>query len=159
MNDRIKVRVTSRLCLLGIAAGMVTILGTTTASATPPAGNTRTTLVQGTAPQGVDITKEGPTDVVVTDSVLTPGGTTGWHKHPGIEVVTVKSGADTFLLADDRDCRPVTVAAGGVLIVPAGKVHLARNDGKVAAEAVVTSFITSGLPIRADANKPEGCPS
>jgi quercetin dioxygenase-like cupin family protein len=38
---------------------------------------------------------KGQTDVVQADLIFQPGGTTGWHIHPGPVVVVVKSGALT----------------------------------------------------------------
>jgi hypothetical protein len=43
------------------------------------------------------------TDVVVTHITFAPGGTTGWHSHPGATVVLVKSGI--FNLYRDMDGR------------------------------------------------------
>src|ERR1700738_378901 len=46
------------------------------------------------------------TDIAVLNIGITPGGTSGWHYHPGPVLVVVKSGTITFYSADDRNCAP-----------------------------------------------------
>src|SRR5256714_15676524 len=41
------------------------------------------------------------TDIVVVSIVVTPGGNSGWHYHPGPVLVTVKTGTITFYMGDD----------------------------------------------------------
>ena len=40
----------------------------------------------------VNITAKGATDVQVIENIIAPGGSFGWHSHPGPSLVIVKSG-------------------------------------------------------------------
>jgi quercetin dioxygenase-like cupin family protein len=77
----------------------------------------------------------GPADVVVQKFVLAPGGQSGWHLHPGLAVVTVKSGEFTL---DQDDCSSKTYMPGEVAVEPSGDVHRVRNAGATDLEFWVT---------------------
>jgi quercetin dioxygenase-like cupin family protein len=72
------------------------------ALATPPSGLTSELLARGAAgefrihDENVTMHARHPTDVAVVKATLQPGGTTGWHAHPGPSIVVVKSGAITM---------------------------------------------------------------
>jgi len=51
-------------------------------------------------------------DLHVLQNTIAPGGSFGWHSHPGPSLVIVKSGTATFYLARDPKCRPHIVPAG-----------------------------------------------
>jgi quercetin dioxygenase-like cupin family protein len=59
---------------------------------------------------------------------IDPGGWLGWHSHPGLSLVVVKSGTASFYEADDPTCTPLTIPAGQTLFEPAGDVHMVRNE-------------------------------
>ena len=72
----------------------------------------------------------GGTDVVTQSLTVAPGGTTGWHGHPGPVLATVKSGALTVVYADDTSCQGTTYTAGQSFIDFGNvKVHTALNRG------------------------------
>src|SRR5215211_5858904 len=50
------------------------------------------------------IKTKGSSDLHVLQNTIAPGGTFGWHSHPGPSLVIVKSGTATFYLASDRRC-------------------------------------------------------
>ena len=52
-----------------------------------------------------------PSDVLVQQVTIAPGGSTGWHSHPGPAVVIVKSGSLTLYDGDDRRCKGKTYTA------------------------------------------------
>jgi quercetin dioxygenase-like cupin family protein len=65
---------------------------------------------------------------LIQEIVISPGGHTGWHSHPGPVVVLVKSGALTFYDGEDAGCTPRTYEAGQAFIDRGqGHVHIARN--------------------------------
>ena len=68
----------------------------------------------------------GPGDVVIQKFVLGSGGQSGWHLHPGLAVVTVKSGEFTL---DQDDCSSATYTAGQVAVELPEEVHRVRNAG------------------------------
>ena len=98
-------------------------------------------------------------DVVVVQSSMDPGGTTGWHFHPGPIIVAMTGGALTLYDGDDRSCAPHVFPAGtGFVDQGGGHVHIARNEGSVAATWVSTTFAPVGGVTRIDADAPGNCP-
>ena len=122
--------------------------GSAAAPSSAAAGGGRTEVGKGTVPGPVTISTQGPSDFSVQTAVLPPGGSTGWHSHPGSELSIVKSGSITLIQAGE--CRPMTIGAGQAVFIPAGTAHLARNDGAGPAELVVTYLLDPGNPTRSD---------
>lgn len=101
----------------------------------------------------------GASDVYVQNNVWQPGGSTGWHSHPGHSLIIVTAGAVTAYEGDDPDCKP-TVYTKGMGFVDAGgtHVHLLRNEGTVPASTVAVQLIPAGAVRRVDAPDPGTCP-
>src|SRR5262245_11857484 len=80
--------------------------------ATPPSGVTSTTLGRislGPYHAGEDsfqIESENPTDTVVLTTMIAPGGSTGWHSHPGPAFIVVTQGTLTVYDGNDPACTP-----------------------------------------------------
>ncbi len=66
------------------------------------------------------------TDIVVAKIVVTPGGHSGWHYHPGPVLVTVASGTITFYMGDDPTCSPHVHPAGTTFFENGGMVGIAN---------------------------------
>jgi quercetin dioxygenase-like cupin family protein len=81
-----------------------------------------------------------PIDLVVRQHTYDPGGSTGWHQHPGPVFITVKTGTLTFYEVDDPTCTPHEVGAGQGY-VDSGHGHIARNE--TSATAVDVSVIVA----------------
>ncbi|MBI3746866.1 MAG: hypothetical protein HY264_10180, partial [Chloroflexi bacterium] len=93
MNNR-KMRSALRSPLLALAL-VVVFAGT--ALATGASGFAATPLARGTIGEpfhvnvgDLKLQTKGAVDVVTATVVVSPGGTSGWHSHPGIVIVTVK---------------------------------------------------------------------
>ena len=153
----------SRRFRLGAAVGAVVAavaLGAVVpAVATPSSGVVSALLGRGTNPDRVRINTRdvklattGPTDVVTQTLTFQPGGTSGWHGHPGAVLVVVKSG--TFTRYDAR-CN-ARVYTAGQAFVEGPEVAMVRNTGSGPAESVVTYLVAAGSPLRTDAPSP--CP-
>lgn len=125
------------------------------ALATPGSGVTGTTLAKGTSEDGLKIKTSGRTDVVVRTITIAPGGSTGWHYHPGQVLGVVQSGTLTRTLSD---CEVETTTAGQSIVEPAGPghVHIGRNLGTEPVVLYVTYFLPEGAPLSVDAPDP-GC--
>ena len=139
-----------RKVLALIVLGAVATIAAGVALATPGSGFTdRTVVARGTlAPQFKIKLQDSssPADVVVQRFVLTPGGYSGWHLHPGVAVVTIKSGEFTL---DQEDCSSKTYSAGQVAVERPGYVHRVRNLGTTDLEFWVTFLdIPVGSPQR-----------
>jgi quercetin dioxygenase-like cupin family protein len=78
---------------------------------------------------GIKIATRGPRDMLVTSIVVDPGGSFGWHTHPGPVLVAVSKGTLALYQADEPGCPRSTVTAGQAFIEDGGDVHLARNEG------------------------------
>jgi quercetin dioxygenase-like cupin family protein len=75
---------------------------------------------------------------------LAPGVAFGKHTHPGEEVIYVLEGQLEYQIEDKP---PVTLKAGGVLFIPAGTVHSARNPGSVTGSELATYIVEKGKPL------------
>jgi len=161
-HHRIRTAVAAALALtaLGLAAGVLT---GSPARATPPAGVTPEILGSGTTLAGFKIHVDGikvvskhAVSFTVEHLTFAPGGTTGWHVHPGPTLVIVKAGAVTNYSA--ADCTAQTYTAGQAFVEhgPTDE-HMVRNNGSVPAETIVTFITPPGAPIRDDEPPPPGC--
>ena len=136
--------------------------------ATPPSGVTATLIGKGsfeefdakakTGGWKSRLKAKGTSDLEVLEVRIAPGGTFGWHSHPGPSMVIVKSGTATFYLGDDPTCSPHVVHAGQGFVDHGGDVHLVRNEGSVELVNVVTSLIPAGAARRIDEPRPGNCP-
>jgi hypothetical protein len=89
-----------------------------------------------------------------------PGGTTGWHSHPGPVLVTVKSGELTLIYADDTSCTGRTYGAGESFVDRGDEiVHTAINRAPANLELWATYLVPGapGTPARIDAPSPGTC--
>jgi len=100
----------------------------------------------------------GDSDLYVQNNVWAPGGTTGWHSHPGHSLIIVTSGAVTAYEGDDPTCTPRVYTVGMGFVDPGGDhVHVLRNEGSVEARTVAVQLIPAGATRRIDAAAPFGC--
>jgi 4-carboxymuconolactone decarboxylase len=90
-------------------------------------------------------------ETVVMRVQLAPGAQVGWHTHPGEEISYLTEGTVTLMIAGQA---PRTISAGQALVVPAGTVHNARNDGTVPAGLVAVYVVEKGRPLRSPAPAP-----
>jgi quercetin dioxygenase-like cupin family protein len=159
--------------LLGIALVLGTGLVTTTpVVATPPSGGVTTEILSVCNFGKLDIFAETAlvpgsehpvwraflntnhaTDVYVVRVTFPPGGSTGWHRHPGPSLITVVSGT---LVVYDKDCNGTVYPAGSCFIDNAHHLHLVRNEGSVPAVDIATQLVPAGFPRRQEAGNP-GC--
>ena len=134
--------------------------------ATPPAGLHSTTLgrislgpYQDRSPNFTIVSKQ-PTDTVVLRTTIDPGGSTGWHSHPGPAFIVVIRGTLTVYDGNDPACTPHRYGPGTGFLDPGfGHVHIARNEGKTPVTVVQTYLnVPPGGSPRIDAPAPGNCP-
>lgn len=132
--------------LMWTAAGMAILAATYggTVLATPASGFTGTTLAVGRFGE-IDIANhmvaalpdspgkrvwlslqktKGESDVYVQSNVWIPGGSTGWHTHPGHSLIIVTAGTVTAYDGDDPSCAPVSYTTGMVSWTPAATTSI-----------------------------------
>jgi quercetin dioxygenase-like cupin family protein len=150
-----------RLPILVFASLTGTVVFAAGTLATPESGLTRTPYGRGAHPDVGTVDIEAGKETVVYSITLDPGGSTGWHTHPGAVIFVIRSGTVTQYGLDGPACTARTLETGQAYIAPdhAHHPHLARNDGTEPVVAIVTAFNTPrGQPSRVDAEPPAECP-
>lgn len=135
--------------------------------ATPPSGVTSTLFAVGqfdeidaktlSSSWQARIDTKGESDLYVLENRIAPGGSFGWHSHPGPSLVIVKTGALTLYRGDDPTCTPQVFGAGSGFVDNGGDVHLVRNEGSVETVVYVTSLVPRGAVRRIDEPRPGNC--
>jgi quercetin dioxygenase-like cupin family protein len=153
-------------------------VGASTVMATPQAGLTTSTVATASVPPlqirsdyrpqqqtwppsfwSAMLRTHGITDLYVVDNVIAPGGTTGWHTHPGPSLIFVKSGTVTNYRVETRGCAGVNYPAG-TAFVDAGEndIHELKNNTDEPVETVAVQLIPHGQPRKIDLPEvPRGC--
>ena len=103
------------------------------------------------------INTKGESDVWILENRITPGGTFGWHSHPGPSLVVVKTGALTLYRADDPKCAGQVVEAGSGFVDAGGDIHVVRNEGSIETIVYVMSLVPRGTARKIDQPKPANC--
>ena len=99
-------------------------------------------------------------DIAVATVTFGPGGSSGWHHHPGVVLVVVRSGAVTFY---DENCHSEVHHAGEAFIESSDSPGLATNQGTEDAVVEATYIVPTSAPpapatpLRIDDAQPEGC--
>ena len=133
----------SVLLVAAIVAGLTAVPAT--AHATAGYDVTATELWKRTA-EGVDYT--------FREITIAPGGSTGWHIHPGRVYGTVKEGTLTHSLSD---CSIDGIyQAGAGVFEPPGIEHIGRNLGATPLVLEVLYILPTGSPLSVDQPDP-GC--
>ena len=149
--------------VIGVIAVMVLGRGAM-ALATPGHGDIhRADLGRGANADGGTINFAAGTETVVFTATLTPGATSGWHRHPGAVVVLAKSGTLTTYGLDRPPCKGEDLAAGEAYFeddaANAKWPHFVRNPSQTeTTEIVVTAFnVPPGAQARSEADAPLEC--
>lgn len=99
-----------------------------------------------------------PCDVVQQKITYQPGGSSGWHSHPGLVMVVVTSGTLTRYM---RDCTKETFTIGQTAVeLGADWIMTIRNEGSAPAEMLATLIVPAGTPnanLRIDQPAPATC--
>jgi Cupin domain len=155
------------LGVLGVAVYVGNVL------ATPGTGFSGTTLAMATydriqshvhtvpADWQEMIETKGLSDLYVQLNTWQPGGSTGWHTHPGPSFVIVTQGSVTVYDSDDPACTPHVYTAGtpnnAFVDSGGGHVHIIRNETDVVAQTYAVQLIPAGAVRRQDAPDPGNC--
>ena len=84
----------------------------------------------------------GSSELYVQSNVWRPGGSTGWHTHPGHSLIIVTAGTVTEYDGNDPDCKPRVYTQGmGFVDTGHGHVHVIRNEGSVAATSIAVQLV------------------
>jgi quercetin dioxygenase-like cupin family protein len=152
-------RIQTRLKL----AFLVVIVGaaaaySSTVLATPPSLLTNTPLARGTNTSDGTIPLQFGTDIAMAQITVDPGGSSGWHSHPGGAIVVVKSGSLTVYQSVGSQCTSVTYGAGQAFVERPGEVDDVFNTGTVPYVLFVTfPRVPLGASARTDEPNPGTC--
>jgi quercetin dioxygenase-like cupin family protein len=83
-------------------------------------------------------------EVVQVRVEFPPGLVAANHSHPGEELVYVIEGVFEYQLEGEP---AVTLKAGDVLFIPAGKIHSVKNVGSGNAAELATYIVEKGKPL------------
>src|ERR1700728_1672979 len=148
--------------------------------ATPAAGFTATTIMRGRFDE-IDVRNKplvsdssevdrrakawlalekapGTSHLYIQNNVWQPGGSTGWHTHPGHSLIIVTAGTVTDYLGNDPDCKPHVYSKDMTFTDPGGEhAHIIRNESNVVARTTAVQFIPAGAERRIDIADPGNC--
>ena len=170
------------LVLFGAAIvfAVLSAMNTGNAWATPAVGFTATTIMSGPLDR-IDISGKpiipdssendrqakawlslqkttGPSELYAQSNVWQPGGSTGWHTHPGHSLIMVVAGTVTEYEGHDLDCKPHVYTKGMTFVDPRDDhVHIIRNEGDAVARTFAVQLIPAGAARRIDFADPGNC--
>jgi quercetin dioxygenase-like cupin family protein len=109
----------------------------------------------------VELKTKGPIEVAYQRITIQPGGTLGWHSHPGPTVVTVFQGTLSFYHAEDCTTEIEYLTGQSFSNLP-DEIHLARNEGAQPVVLFASYYVPLQDPpvaLRIDQPSPgPGCP-
>ena len=109
----------------------------------------------------VKLQTQGAVEIAAQRVVIQPGGTLGWHSHPGPTLVTIQAGTMSFYHAE-HCTREDRVYPGQSFSNLPDEIHMARNEGSVDLVIYASYFVPVGTPpvaLRIEQPSPGvGCP-
>lgn len=147
-----------------VALACTTGLGTI-AFATPGSGNVvQTDVASGTldgtdrgpakvTQDGVELKTKSETQVTTFDLTYPPGSFSGWHSHPGIVIVVVKSGS----VLRQTDCGPGSLFEVGDAFTEVGPHYVTNPGSEPAVLSITRVYPASATAARIDEPAPV-CP-
>lgn len=143
------------LFLAGIV-GFAAYGGTVTATA--PSGLTNQLLARGTDQSNGTLPIQEGTDIVVAKITVLPGGSSGWHSHPGGAIIVMQQGELTLHRSVGNGCETFTYSAGQAFIERPGEVDDVVNTGSIPYVVYVTfPRVPPGGASRIDEPDPGTC--
>ena len=162
---------------VGVAVALGAGVSASAVLATPPLGQTTTILAtaalpplelhseyvpnpQTSPPTSWDafLKTKGITDGYVVENNFSPGGTTGWHTHPGPSLIFVVSGTITNYRDADGVCSAADYPAGTAFTDAGGDdIHMLRNNTSAPVETIAVQLIPDGQPRKIDEPQPGTC--
>ena len=147
-----------------VLSAVITLLAGAAALATPPTDFVPEPLARGSLGQldaqgdGVQVTTENTNaDVAVSKVTIGPGGSSGWHHHPGVVLVSVASGT---LTQYNEDCDKAVYATGEGFTESGDHPGIVQNEGNADVVVYVTFIVPSDTPsdgLLIDDPQPENC--
>ena len=145
------------LAVIGVAF-LAAVIVTTIAIASPGTSTSLILAPRSTLSNSVDVNQnrikfqtKDPTDLVTQQVTFAPGAYSGWHHHPGVILVLVKSGTVTVW---DENCQKTAYSAGHSFIEGGTAPMMVSNEGSETAVDVATQVAPAGSPFRIEDDPP-----
>ena len=135
---------TIRFLLSSAGIGVVLLAGIGGSTGAPQIAQAQTPApaIKRTILQRTDV--GGNQETILGLAEISPGGSTGKHSHPGIETGYVLEGSATLEI---EGMPPIAMGAGTSYLIPAGKVHDAKNTGSTPVKVLATYVVEKGKPL------------
>ncbi|MEA2643586.1 MAG: hypothetical protein QOG08_612 [Chloroflexota bacterium] len=147
---------------LVVGLGAITVIaaaGATIALANP--GTLSTTTILGhraTLADSVQVNQDrvkfqtkDATDVLVQTITFQPGGSSGWHFHPGVVIVVVESGQVT---THNENCETATYGPQQSFVESGTLPFMVSNEGTTPAVVYATIVVPTGSLFRIESSPP-----
>ena len=139
-------------------AGAISAATVTSSRATPPSGLSLVPLGSATNTSDGTIPLKAGTDIAMVQITVDPGGSSGWHSHPGGAIIVVKQGSLTVYESVGSQCRTKTYTAGEAFVERPGEVDQVINTGTIPYILFVTfPRVPQGTSSRIDEPDPGTC--
>jgi quercetin dioxygenase-like cupin family protein len=143
-----------------VSVGLVGVFALTVAPgvATAPSQLTNVPLAVGVNTSDGTIPLQAGTDVAMAQITVNPGGSSGWHSHPGGAIIVVKQGSLTVYESLGTKCETTTYTAGDAFVERPGEVDQVINTGTSPYVLFVTfPRVPHGASPRTDEPDPGTC--
>ena len=145
------------LAVIGLIS-VVAVVAATIALGSPGTSTSQILASRSTLSDSVKVNQDrikfqtkDPTDLVTQQVTFAPGAYSGWHHHPGVILVLVKTGAVTVW---DENCQKTTYGAGDAFIEGGTEPMMVSNEGSETAVDVATQVAPAGSAFRIDDDPP-----
>jgi quercetin dioxygenase-like cupin family protein len=134
-----------------------------TALATPALNFASMLLGRGTLSESVKFNTgevkfqtKGSVDLVTNRVTIGPNGSSGWHAHPGVTLVTVAEGT---VVHYDADCARTVYPTGTAFVESGDHPLLVRNESATTPAVNIVTFVVPAGTTALRIDKPNpGCP-
>lgn len=139
-------------------AGVIMAMTLVPSGATPPSGLTNIPLARGSNTSDGTIPLKAGSDVAIAQITVSPGGSSGWHSHPGGAIVVVQQGSLTVYRSVGSQCQTTNYTAGQAFVERPDEVNQVVNTGSAPYVLYVTfPRVPQGASARTDETDPGTC--
>lgn len=98
------------------------------------------------------VATDGASNIIEQEVSFVPGGTTGWHTHPGVVLLTLTADSGPIEWYDSHCGK--TIYSAGDSWTEGTKLHDVVNRSSIPAKFVVTYIVAQNVPKRTDEGAP-----
>ena len=116
----------------------------------------------GSVQRAITCEPTNPCDTAFQQAMIQPGGSSGWHTHPGATFVAVLQGEGTIYRVTGSGCTGTKIGVGTGFAQMPTELHSVHNEGTGLFIVYTLYVLPPGTPntgIRIDQPQPAACPS